>query len=83
MRNKGAETNEMDSKYPAFMRASAFAREIGGSRSWVYELMKQRKIPYVRLGGRILIPSSAIEELRRQASTSVEDNTDSANGTNE
>ena len=45
-------------------------RELGISRTTLYELRKRRRIPYVRVGRRVLFPRAELEEwIRRQAST--------------
>lgn len=44
------------------------ARALGASKNTVYELVRTRQIPHVRIGTRIRIPKAALETwLERQA----------------
>ena len=34
-----------------------------GSRAWVYKMLREGRIPYTRVGAKILIPKAALERL--------------------
>jgi excisionase family DNA binding protein len=42
------------------------AKMLGISRNFAYQLVREGKIPSIRLGKRILIPKIALEEMLRQ-----------------
>ena len=44
------------------LRASECADAMGCSRSKVYELLAQKELPAVRIGGRLRIPVGKLEE---------------------
>jgi len=45
------------------------ARMLGVSRNFCYELVKQKQIPVIRFGKRILIPKIALEKLLEKGVT--------------
>jgi excisionase family DNA binding protein len=46
------------------------ARMLGVSRNFCYDLVKQKQLPVIRFGKRILIPKIALEKLLEKGSTS-------------
>ena len=45
------------------------ARMLGVSRNFCYDLVKQKQIPVIRFGKRILIPKIALEKLLEKGAT--------------
>lgn len=56
-----------------FLSPSQIEKVLGLSRPSVYRLLKAKKIPSVRLGSRVLIPSSFLDDLTAQALASSAD----------
>ncbi|MBV8139202.1 MAG: helix-turn-helix domain-containing protein [Deltaproteobacteria bacterium] len=48
-----------------FLRVTEAAYALGGSRQWIYDLMKSGDLPFVKLGkGKVMrIPKAAIDQM--------------------
>ena len=57
----------MPHEAPKFLRISEFAKETSLSRASTYHLIADRKVPAVRIGGTLRIPSDFLDELKRRA----------------
>jgi excisionase family DNA binding protein len=58
---------------PKFLRISQFAKETSLSRASTYHLIANGKIPAVRIGGALRIPSDFLDELKRRAFAGLQD----------
>lgn len=47
---------------PQFISASQVARIMGVSRSHIYDMVKDKLLPHSKLGNKIIIPVSYLEE---------------------
>jgi len=52
---------------PAFLELRKFAAEIDASQSLVRTLIRQGKIPAVKIGGTLRIPSDAVDIFKQAA----------------
>ncbi|MGB9920924.1 MAG: helix-turn-helix domain-containing protein [Moorellales bacterium] len=55
------------------MSVAEAARALGVSRDAVYELVRRKEIPHVRVGRRVIIPRRGLEEWLTRAASPQED----------
>ena len=63
----------MSATPPLLLSVVEAATALGIGRNLCYDLVRQRRLPHVRLGKRILIPRQALEEwLAREAGGTID-----------
>jgi excisionase family DNA binding protein len=55
--------NAADLENRLCIKVTEAAKMLGISRNFAYELIRQGKLPYVKLGKRLLIPKAALEKM--------------------
>ncbi len=66
LKNKVVEQPKIDTSIPRMMTIRAIAKEIGLAESAVRRMVKEGKLPYIRVGSRFLINYSKVCDLINQ-----------------